>query len=460
MSTPNKHMAALQHELNWFARVLDLQFRNYFSQGATEADSPVPEALPNAADLPLPIHNPEGSNYGALLHTHNMGRAERVAIMLALVPHLQPQLLDVFFTKNAHFDRRFTEFGGYQGKTHGGFLPTGETLAFLLANTTLAPRTDVVQLLSHDHPLIHHRIVELGGVDAGEPRLSGPLTISHAYLVHLTTGQQIAPEDDALFPAVRITTELEWADLVLEDFVREEIDHLHLWLQKGNYLLHDLGLKKHLKPGYRSLFYGPPGTGKTLTACLLGKSTGREVYRIDLSMVVSKYIGETEKNLKRVFDYAEQREWILFFDEADALFGKRTQTKSSNDRYANQEVAYLLQRIEDFPGVVTLASNLRSNMDEAFTRRFQSMVYFPMPGAENRYKIWQGIFSGVMQPAEGLDLHQLARQHELAGGAAINVFRYGALRAAARNETVITHDDLLTGIAREFQKDGKTINTR
>ncbi len=104
-----------------------------------------------------------------------------------------------------------------------------------------------------------------------------------------------------------------------------------------------------------------------------------DVYRIDLSMIVSKYIGETEKNLARVFDLAENRNWILFFDEADALFGKRTSTNTSNDRHANQEVAYLLQRIEDFPGIIILATNLRSNIDEAFSRRFQSVVYFPMP---------------------------------------------------------------------------------
>ena len=451
MNDTKNHMAALERELAWFTDLVDLQFRAYFE-----------EAPPTQLEQVLapPTQDPDASNYGALLERHGLGYAERVAIMLALVPHLRPQLLDIFFTKNAHFDRPFTEFGGYQGKYHGGFLPTGETLCFLLTRTHLDHRHEVAALFGHQHPLIQYNILELGAVESGEPRLSGPLCLSHEYLIHLTTGEKIAPEDDAMFPAVRISTELSWEDLVLEDFVREEIDQIHLWLEKGQYLLEDMGLKKHLKPGYRSLFYGPPGTGKTLTACLLGKATDREVYRIDLSMVVSKYIGETEKNLKRVFDYAEQREWILFFDEADALFGKRTNTKSSNDRYANQEVAYLLQRIEDFPGVVILASNLRSNMDEAFTRRFQSMVYFPMPTAENRHEIWKGIFSGTMQPAEDLDLHQLAAEHELAGGAAINVFRYGALRAAARNETVIHRDDILTGISRELQKDGKTVATR
>ena len=123
-----------------------------------------------------------------------------------------------------------------------------------------------------------------------------------------------------------------------------------------------LGIESFLKAGYRTLFYGPPGTGKTLCATLIGKKNGMDVYRIDLSMIVSKYIGETEKNLANVFDQAENRNWILFFDEADALFGKRTSTNTSNDRHSNQEIAYLLQRIEDFPGTVVLATNLKSKL--------------------------------------------------------------------------------------------------
>ena len=112
---------------------------------------------------------------------------------------------------------------------------------------------------------------------------------------------------------------------------------------------------------------------------MIGQKNGIDVYRIDLSMIVSKYIGETEKNLANVFDQAENRNWILFFDEADALFGKRTSTNTSNDRHSNQEIAYLLQRIEDFPGTVVLATNLKSNIDEAFSRRLQSIIYFPIP---------------------------------------------------------------------------------
>ena len=212
-----------------------------------------------------------------------------------------------------------------------------------------------------------------------------------------------------------------------------------------------------IKPGYRSLFYGPPGTGKSLTACLLGNTFNMDVYRIDLSLVVSKYIGETEKNLSQVFDRAIHQQWILFFDEADALFGKRTPTSSSNDRYANQEVAYLLQRVEDFPGVVILATNLKANIDEAFARRFQSMVYFSMPGPEQRLRIWQQSFPGHIALEEKLDLEDVARKYEMTGGTIINVVRYSCLMALKRGDNTIRQKDVMTGIRKEFGKDGKIV---
>lgn len=128
----------------------------------------------------------------------------------------------------------------------------------------------------------------------------------------------------------------------------------------------------------RILFIGAPGTGKKTLASLIGQQSGKEVYRIDLSMIVSKYIGETEKNLEMVFDKAKNMNWILFFDEADALFGKRTDVRDAHDKYANQEIAYLLQRIENYKGLVILATNLKSNIDEAFKRRFQTIIHFPL----------------------------------------------------------------------------------
>ena len=173
-----------------------------------------------------------------------------------------------------------------------------------------------------------------------------------------------------------LTTDQSWNDLVLDKETLKQVEEIKGWLKYSSPVNPDNRLKKKLKTGYRTLFYGPPGTGKALTAALIGKEFNKPVYKIDLSMVVSKYIGETEKNLELLFATAKDKDWILFFDEADALFGKRTEPKDSHDRYANQEVSYLLQRIEDYNGLVILATNMKSNIDDAFTRRFNLILRF------------------------------------------------------------------------------------
>ena len=202
------------------------------------------------------------------------------------------------------------------------------------------------------------------------------------------------------------------------------------------------------------------GTGKTMTATLLGKTTGREVYRVDLSMIISKYIGETEKNLAKIFDVAEHKNWILFFDEADSLFGKRTVANSSNDRHANQQTGYLLQKIEDFAGIIILASNLNDNIDSAFSRRFQSMVHFKMPDVQERYELWQQAFSGKCKLAPDIDLYKIAENYELSGGAIINILRYCALAAIQRGGDVALKEDVVAAIKKEFRKEHKTISNQ
>jgi hypothetical protein len=300
-------------------------------------------------------------------------------LVLALIPHVQPQILDIFFAKNSHFDRGYTEFGGIKGNYFGGFIPTGETAMFMLAANDLYQRQQFMRLFEEDHIFAREHILWLDNPHASEPFLSGVLTLSEDMVDMFCSGKLRKPKFNLDFPAKRITTQMDWSDLVLETDIKVQINEIKAWIKHGETLLYDWGFEKRIKPGYKSLFHGPSGTGKTLTATLIGKETGKDVYRIDLSMIVSKYIGETEKNLSKIFDKATNKDWILFFDEADALFGKRTNVSDAHDRYANQEVSFLLQKIEDHPGLVILASNMKSNIDEAFTRRFQSMIHFPVP---------------------------------------------------------------------------------
>lgn len=448
IAVANANSVTLDAELEWFSTVLDTRLKLYFGQKC-EYDSIV--------EVQSSVEWPNESVYGKIVQHYKMDINERLLLLLALCPHVKPNLLDVFFTRNSVYDRGFTEFGGVKGINHGGFLPTAETAIFLLCGGDIHLRFSLLSLFDPDHFLFKHNILRLIPGSGDEPLLSAQLTVSTEYLAYFITGETHKPDYSITFPAKRITTRLDWHDLVLDHHVLEEIEEIRTWIEHERTLLSEWGLNKNVKPGYRALFHGPPGTGKTLTASLLGKSAGLDVYRIDLSMVVSKYIGETEKNLANVFDQATNKRWILFFDEADALFGKRTSTSSSNDRYANQEVAYLLQRIEDFPGTVILATNLKGNIDEAFARRFQNMVYFPVPSPAHRVQLWQQAFSGTCTLDPSISIEEVAQKYEITGGAIINVLRYCAIMAMKRSSTVVQKDELLQGIRKEYRKEGKTI---
>ena len=438
----------LKNEINWCRQIIDLRFEQYFCSEDDERKTldvllcPPPE---------LDTHSP----YGEIVTRMQLGFDERLVLTLALLPHLCPQALDSFFLNNKLLGRPYTEFGGWHGKSHSGFLPTCETALFLIAGDDLTRRLQVMRIFDTDHRLVTEHILQLEYGEPGEPRNSAALRISSEYLEYITTGVQNKPDYSMHFPAKRITSRLEWEDLVLADTTRREINQLIAWIGHSEEILDDFGLRKNLKRGYRVLFYGPPGTGKTLTATLIGKKMEMDVYRVDLSQVISKYIGETEKNLSNIFDQAESRNWILFFDEADSLFGARTQTNNSNDRAANQEISYLLQRVEDFPGIVILASNLKSNIDEAFSRRFQSTVYFPMPEPEERLTLWKNIFEKTDVENREENFEYFAENYELAGGALTNVARYAAISALLDNRKKINKQDLQEGLSKELQKEGK-----
>ncbi len=437
----------LLEELKWLHTVLDTRFKLYFNQ---------PCEYNSIYDIPIPEIIPGASVYADVIHFYKVSTEERIIILLSIAPHVCPQILDVFFTKNEKYGRGFTEFGGVKGNQHSGFIPTGETAAFVIAGNDILGKIQVINIFDPDHYFAKYKMVSLDKDKSNEPILSGILSITPDYLSYFTNGTQYKPNFSSEFPAQQINTKMDWSDLVIEEYLLDEIKEIMVWIKNHSIILNDWGLDKLLKPGYRSLFYGPPGTGKTLTASLLGKSTGLDVFRVDLSKIVSKYIGETEKNLANIFDQAENKNWILFFDEADAIFGKRTSTSDSKDRYANQEIAYLLQRIEDFPGVLILATNLKSNMDEAFSRRFQSMIYFPTPTPQLRLKLWENAFSSFdLDPK--VDLWPISKTYEVTGGSIINVLRHCSLNAVVRNSKTIYNEDIIQGIKKEFKKEGKTV---
>lgn len=429
----------MREYIEWFNQILTVAIQLYFQQ---ECEYKRLEE----------VYPPRNGWMEAVTGQTDINFEERIVIMLALMPHVCPQILDIFFVQNKNFDRQYTEFGGWKGLSHGGFLPTGETASFILAGEDVEKRKGVVRLFAKSHWFYGKNILRLEDAGEGEPMLSSQLRVSEELLSRVLLDVEYKPDYSIGFPAKRIATELNWEDLVLDYQVAVELEEIHTWISSGKTIMEDWGLSRFLKAGYRSLFYGPPGTGKTLAAALLGKKNNIDVYRIDLSMIVSKYIGETEKNLARVFDLAENRNWILFFDEADALFGKRTSTNTSNDRHANQEVAYLLQRIEDFPGMIILATNLRSNIDEAFSRRFQSVIYFPMPTVELRADLWRKMLPGEWLGEDADELVNIAAETELSGGSITNVVRRCALFLVNTPEKQLNRTILKQALQKEKMK--------
>ncbi|HVQ93801.1 MAG TPA: AAA family ATPase [Mycobacteriales bacterium] len=256
--------------------------------------------------------------------------------------------------------------------------------------------------------------------------------------------------------AQRVPIRHGWSDLILPAADLAQLRDLAGWVDNRSVVLDGWGFARHVPPGggITALFTGPSGAGKTLAAGILAGQLGYDLFRVDLARVVSKYIGETEKNLDAVFTAAADANAVLLIDEADALFGRRSAVQDAHDRYANLEVAYLLQKMEDFDGIAVLATNLRDNLDQAFLRRLAFVVNFPFPDSASRRLIWQRLWPATAPLAADVDLDLLAAEVALAGGHLRNIAVAAAHRAAARS-TEITLTDVLISAAREYAKLGK-----
>ncbi len=256
--------------------------------------------------------------------------------------------------------------------------------------------------------------------------------------------------------AVRVPPVSGWQDLVLSAAVLQQVEELAAAIARRHQVYGEWGLARHFggAGGLNVLFSGASGTGKTLTASVLAGDLGLDLFRIDLSGIVSKYIGETEKNLDEIFRAARASNAILFFDEADALFGKRSEVKDAHDRYANIEVAYLLQKMEEYDGVVILATNLSKNIDQAFSRRMHFVVEFPLPDETQRERLWRCLLPGELPLSDDVDLKFLARQFRLTGGEIRNIVLSAAFHAA-RDGSPVGMRALLQATARQLIKQGK-----
>ncbi|ABA58345.1 AAA ATPase [Nitrosococcus oceani ATCC 19707] len=259
--------------------------------------------------------------------------------------------------------------------------------------------------------------------------------------------------------AKKIQPKYTWNDIVLPDDSMAQLREICQWVHHHHQVLGEWGFDRKLSlgKGVNALFSGPSGTGKTMAAEIMANKLALDLYKINLSTVISKYIGETEKNLERIFTAAENANAILFFDEADALFGKRSEVRDSHDRYANVEISYLLQKMETYEGIAILATNLRQNLDEAFVRRLAFTVHFPVPDEASRRRIWAGIWPIETPLAKEVDFDFLAQQFKLNGGNIKNIALAAAFLAAEKKGPV-TMAHVLQAVRREYQKLGKPLS--
>lgn len=394
----------------------------------------------------------EESALGNYITKHALHQEEIIALLLSLVPHVYPTFLrDVSIESENGVLYFFSQIRADQKNAD----PTAETILYALAGDDVAGRIAAIHFLHNNRLFNDLQVLHTAPTEKGEPAVRGKLLIYQDAFQEIVLGSTITPKLSEEFPAQEIKTQMTWDDLVLTENTLQKLQNSKTWLKHNDTLLEELGMKKRLKPGYRVLFYGAPGTGKTLAASLLGKYTGKSVFRVDLSVLVSKYIGETEKHLANLFNKAEKKDWILFFDEADSVFGKRTNVRDAHDKYANQGVSYLLQKIEAYPGMVILASNYKDNIDTAFMRRFQSIIHFELPKAKERLRIWKHNIPEKLEQHASLRLEEIAAKYVLNGSNIMNCIQDASLKALASKDRILTQAMVLESIKKEYHKEDK-----
>lgn len=398
----------------------------------------------------------ENTNFYKLLADYKDGYVEYLLIALGFTAWFRPKCLFELAKTKAESEELYPETGLISLKASNKYIPTLQTAIFLLAGTNISKQAFFHGVLL-EHRFFKDQILHLRKPSSQQNFLGEYiLEIDLSYYNFLLNGKKPRLDSSPDFPASLLETNKAFDDLILKEATRQQLDTIMQYAVNQSSLYSREGVEHKIKPGLLAMLYGPPGTGKTFTVSVMSKKLGIDAYRIDLSRVISKYIGETEKNLEKIFERLSDKNCILFFDEADALFGKRTEVSDAKDRYANQEVAYLLQRVESFPGLVILASNYKQNLDKAFKRRILVSIYLAPPDYEERLVLWsKGLPEYFRYEPESLP-DMLAEKHPFTGANIDNIIKLSCITAESMGTSEITLKMMEPFIKQEYNKEGFT----
>jgi len=396
----------------------------------------------------------ENTAFFKLLHEYSNTYVEYLMISLCFAAWFRPRSLKELARKKEKSDEGYAETGIMGNGVNNRFIPSLQTVLFLLAGTNMVKQAYYHTIIA-DHPMFKDQVLQLRKPYANNYfPLDQIIELDIAYYNYLLHGKRPRFDETFDFPAQLLETNKSMDDLILKEGTKDQLQLIMNYARYQDQLFGREDVSAKFNPGMLCMLYGPPGTGKSFSVAVMSKALQMDAYRIDLSQVISKYIGETEKNLEKIFMRLSDKPCILFFDEADVLFGKRSEVKDAKDRYANQEVAYLLQRVENFPGLVILASNFKQNLDEAFRRRILVSIYMPPPESNERFLLWsRSIPESFSWEQEDLPLH-LAEKHSFTGANISNVMKLACIQSESEGSSVIGMKTLKNFINMEYVKEG------
>lgn len=409
-----------------------------YSEGSLELDS-------------FPVADPETA-FGKLILEHGFTKEESVLLCLALTAVFAPELLRDLASACKE-EELVAYIGGFSAKGTGLFCPTVRTAVFLIAGKNLEKRSQYASYFHNRQNIFTSGIVSAQPLSPTSVFLDHQLVFSDQFLGTVLKGDLPRLDADAGFPVRRGKSAHLLEDVILNKKTHTQISKLRRFA-KNMTRLWEIDTKGKVRSNFISIFSGDPGTGKSHAAEAIGNEIGLPVYKVNFAQMVSKYIGETEKNLEKVFDRFDKQPSILFFDEAESIFSKRTEVGDSHDQHANNLQSYLLQKVEEFNGIIILATNVQNltqYFDRAFQRRFRLIVEFDFPDYPERLEIWKRSLFAPFTFEEGLP-EKLAKNYQLSGGSIYNIVSDGVIEALEKETELITFGLLETAFADEFKK--------